>query len=192
MNREIEPMEEPGALPEGAEQRPNHRDGPPDRVGDRDVQVEIGFGPKRGEARQGHSAQVGVVEEVAVVVEADEVGEENRRKRQRRQREEKRQHARGLAVFFAAAPTSAGTACPVEAQNAIVSLELDDVLVGLLARIRAALENVGPCHQRPSRPPIGYWPFPGEHHLVAIDVSRVLKVDAFAGEEVRRESPVVP
>src|SRR5690348_9394994 len=61
-------------------------------------------------------------------------------------------------------------------------LKLDHVHVGLVARIRAALNDVAPGHQR--RAP---GPPPGERHLIAVAVARVLNVDALAREEVRGE-----
>src|SRR5581483_779776 len=47
MNREVERVEEPRGVPEIAEKTSEHLEGPPSRVGDRDVQVEVRLGPKR-------------------------------------------------------------------------------------------------------------------------------------------------
>src|ERR1022692_1280003 len=61
-----------------------------------------------------------------------------------------------------------------------VGLELHDVHVGRRARIRARLQHVAPRHER--REP---GPRSSERHIVAVPITRVLNVDALAGEEVR-------
>jgi len=62
-------------------------------------------------------------------------------------------------------------------------LDLDNVHVGLRARIWAVLEILATCHQL-----LAPWPLPVKHHVVPIAVTGVLNVDAFAREEVRGEN----
>src|SRR6478609_11719522 len=93
MNGKVEGMKDPGVLRELSKETPNHRESPPGRVRDRDVQAKIRFGPKRSQTRDRHSAKLGVFEEVTIIVQANEVGEENRRQCQRRDWQEKYEHS---------------------------------------------------------------------------------------------------
>ena len=63
-----------------------------------------------------------------------------------------------------------------------LGLELEDVLVGRRARVRPRCRIAAPRHER-----LAPLPGPRERHLVTVLVSRVLKVDALARQEVRRD-----
>src|SRR5436305_14658527 len=61
-------------------------------------------------------------------------------------------------------------------------LELDDVRVGLGTLVGPRLQDVAPRDER-----LLPRPRPTKHHLVAVEVPRVLEIDALGRQEMRRD-----